>query len=230
MCSSKNGRKMKILRIFISYSTKDKKLAGKIKTEFEGFGFNVFLAHHDIHVSTDWSKILVSELRHCNVFLPLLTKNFRRSKWTDQEAGFALALYKSIFPIKIDVDPHGFMEKIQAFNFNREQIRRSCRRLFKDIRDTKELTSLVADSVIGIFAKSENFVQAGEISSILLDFVSLSQAQIKQIFRGGVANYQIYQSYKARRNLQELQEKFLSKTNREIRLLYRQFLNKSGRT
>jgi hypothetical protein len=36
------------IEIFISYSNKDKVLAGEIKTQLEVMGFNVFLAHEDI--------------------------------------------------------------------------------------------------------------------------------------------------------------------------------------
>ena len=39
------------IHVFISYSSKDKVLAGKIKRTLEGYGLSVFLAHDDIPLS-----------------------------------------------------------------------------------------------------------------------------------------------------------------------------------
>ncbi|MDI6778481.1 MAG: hypothetical protein QMD77_04835 [Patescibacteria group bacterium] len=44
-------------RVFVSYSTKDKSIAGKIKEQLEIFGLEVFLAHEDINVPLgEWEK------------------------------------------------------------------------------------------------------------------------------------------------------------------------------
>ena len=77
--------------IFLSYATDDRRLAGGIKDGVEVYGFRVFLAHEDLVPSEEWQQRIRAELRRCDVFIPLISENFRPSDWTDQEAGYALS-------------------------------------------------------------------------------------------------------------------------------------------
>jgi hypothetical protein len=43
-------------RIFVSYSKKDRKLAGEIKKCLEEYKLDVFLAHEDITASAEWAS------------------------------------------------------------------------------------------------------------------------------------------------------------------------------
>ena len=65
---------------------------------------------------------LYPALRECDIFIALLTRAFSESDWTDQETGFALALGKTIIPVKLhrDENPHGFIDHIQALKWNKE--------------------------------------------------------------------------------------------------------------
>ncbi|GAH19914.1 unnamed protein product, partial [marine sediment metagenome] len=40
----------------LSYSSKDKELAGQLKAELEGRGFTAFLAHEDIKPTKEWES------------------------------------------------------------------------------------------------------------------------------------------------------------------------------
>ncbi len=82
------------IRVFLSYSHKSKKLAHELKEGLESFEFSAFLAHEDISPSASWRKEIRKSLRDCRVFIPILTKSFVESDWTDQETGIALALKK----------------------------------------------------------------------------------------------------------------------------------------
>src|SRR5258706_15187652 len=78
------------VQAFLSYSGKDRKLAGELKEGLEACGLSVFLAHEDIEPSVEWQTRILAELSTVDVFLPLLTSNFRESLWTDQESGVAV--------------------------------------------------------------------------------------------------------------------------------------------
>jgi hypothetical protein len=84
------------MKIFLSYSHLDKRLAGKIKKYLLQYGVKVFLAHDDIEPSEEWADKILEELRDCHVFMPILTKHFNKSNWTDQETGCALILNKGV--------------------------------------------------------------------------------------------------------------------------------------
>ncbi len=62
-----------MIAAFLSYSSRDKKLAGLIKKELDFFGFDTFLAHDDLVPSVEWQRTIVCRLKGCQVFLPLLT-------------------------------------------------------------------------------------------------------------------------------------------------------------
>ena len=47
------------VRVFISYSHKDRKLAKQVKRSLITFGVNVFLAHDDIEASAQWSSVIM---------------------------------------------------------------------------------------------------------------------------------------------------------------------------
>ena len=104
------------IRAFVSYSTKDKHEAAEVKAALRELGVECFLAHDDIRVSEEWKDRVIEELADCDVFIPLLSKNFRSSDWTAQEIGFAFAK-KDIFIIPLSLDPtipFGFISHIQG--------------------------------------------------------------------------------------------------------------------
>ena len=73
---------------FISYSHKDREVAREAKQVLAKAGIDAFFAHDDLEVSEQWQSRIKDELRCCNLFVPLLSKNFRESPWTLQEIGF----------------------------------------------------------------------------------------------------------------------------------------------
>ncbi|MEM2058884.1 MAG: toll/interleukin-1 receptor domain-containing protein [Thermoproteota archaeon] len=100
--------------LFISHSHKDKETASYIKSELRDFDIDAFVAHEDISPTEEWQKVILEKLKQCTGILLLLTEDFKNSDWTDQETGFALALNKIIIPIKITIDPYGFVSRYQA--------------------------------------------------------------------------------------------------------------------
>jgi len=103
-----------LVRVFISYNSANKILAGEIKNELDKYGLITFLAHEDIQPSAIWINEIIRNLKQCDVFLPLLTDSFHDSEWTDQESGYAFALDKLIIPLKIHDIPYGFINQFQA--------------------------------------------------------------------------------------------------------------------
>ena len=101
---------------FISHSHKDREFAGEAKEVLTEAGMEVFVAHDDIDVSEEWQLRILKELRRCHLFVPLLSKNFLKSKWTLQEVGFIVSRSKvKIAPLSIDgTVPFGFISHLQS--------------------------------------------------------------------------------------------------------------------
>jgi len=192
------------VKVFLSYSAEDKEIAREIKRFLERFEMEVFLAHEDIEPSSDWEEVIIEQLKACDVFIPILTENFRSSQWTDQETGFALSRQIPIIPINISVKPYGFISKYQAFPFNEDDIYKSCVGIMKIISRKLALGKELANSLIEVFGSSDGFIDAGKNSELLLEFLPLFTIRQKnRILKVAASNGQIYYSYKAKANLRE---------------------------
>ena len=110
-------------KAFISYSHLDKQIAGYVNEVLTGIGIDGFLAHEHIDASKEWRERILEELRYCDLFIPLLSEDFRKSDWTSQEVGFIVSRLKEgvkIVPFSIDETvPYGFFSHIQSVSIQR---------------------------------------------------------------------------------------------------------------
>ncbi len=105
-----------MIKLFLSYSIRDKIIAGKLKMCLEDiFGYSVFVAHSDLKGSEEFEKIIIEKIHSADIFVPLLSGNFKKSSYCDQETGVAVSIEKLIFPVKLGkVSPYGFIHKYQG--------------------------------------------------------------------------------------------------------------------
>lgn len=202
----------KTIRIFLSHTEKYKKLAGEIKSSFKDFGIEVFLAHDDLTPSKDWRDELVRNIKTCDIFIPLLTEDYSDSQWTDQECGMAYYDNKIIIPLKIDVDPYGFIGKYQALKFNSKLISESCEEILDIIWEHKSLEEQLKDCLIRAFIRSITFRGAERRAERLDKYKSFTEEQIEEIIRGSIKNTQINDSY----GCKPILRKWLKKFNKSI--------------
>jgi TIR domain len=196
------------LKVFLSYHSSDKTLAGKIKLCLYHYGLEVFLAHEDIQPTEEWQTRILSELKKTDVFLPLLTENFITSKWTSQECGVAVAKETFIVSLKVSIDPFGFLSKYQAFNFKIENVVRSCSGIAKVIHKNRRLQKRFLDGLITSVGRSSTFEEAKERTSMLNEFDGYNGRQVNDILRAANENSQIHKSFGARRQLDIFLKKY----------------------
>jgi hypothetical protein len=188
---------MKRLRVFLSYNSKNKTLAGALKRELQRYGLKVFLAHDDIKPAITWLETIVAELLRADVFLPILTTAWAESNYTDQEFGAALASGALIIPLKVDVDPYGFMSRYQALRLRTSQIEQSTLRIAKTIHSEARLHARFLDAIIYDFAASSSYDEANQKSLLLRSFDRFTPNQVNKVLRGAIANDQIWHAYTA---------------------------------
>ncbi len=186
---SANDYEVKTIRVFVSYSSVNKSLAGQIKRILEQYGLSVFLAHDDIPPLHDRQEEISNNLNGCDVFIPVLTHSFRNSKWTDQEIGMAFALKKLIIPLKVNTDPYCFISKIQACKLDLNNPRRSCLNIINVLNDSQFKKSLI-DSLLRALEEAYDFDSATKVIKELNDFENLKEEQINHIIRVSIRNNQ----------------------------------------
>ena len=190
------------IKVFLSYSSLNKKLAGQLKYALEDYGLEVFLAHEDIEPSAEWVDTIINELKACDIFIPIITENFKESDWTDQEIGIAFAYNKVIIPIKLAADPHGFISRYQALKIDTNKIKSSCCKLVKVISSNPILRDLLnRDDLIKKFGNSRSFENAANNTELLLSIEGFTIHQVTDIIKHTINNKQINESSKARNKL-----------------------------
>ncbi|KAA0003213.1 MAG: toll/interleukin-1 receptor domain-containing protein [Thermoplasmata archaeon] len=199
---------IKSLRIFFSYSSSDRKIVGGIKDYLERMGFEVFLAHEDISPGEEWQQQIIKNLKRCDIFIPLLTNDFKNSEWTDQEIGIALTDDKFIIPLQVDIVPYGFIGKIQSLKINKDDLKNTADDIFRLIKNQSPFKESMKDFIINALAISRNFEQAKVRSKLLMEFENFSSEQIHRIFEAAMRNNQVYGSFGAQDVLKKLFEKY----------------------
>ena len=185
------------MKVFLSYLIEYKNIAAKIKRILDDFGFQSFLAHEDIQPTQDWIKTILEYLNKTQVFLPILTRNFQKSEWVNQEIGYALAKNKLIIPMKIDIDPPGFLLKFQALKYNPHK-RFPLSRMLQVIGKNQKSGGKLRDLLIEKFGQSGSWAEAGMNTQYLLSVNNYSEEQVLRIIEKTMSNDQIYYSFRAR--------------------------------
>jgi len=211
------------IRVFLSYSSEEKELAGEIKDNLEAPWLEVFLAHEDIEPTEEWQEVIIENLKNCDIFIPIVSKNFRKSRWTDQETGIAFAHEKMIIPISHDLVPYGFIGKFQALKLSKK-IPESCDKIIEIIKmkDSK-LKELLADCFVKSFVESTSFIESNEKAQLLESYEPLTKDQINKIIRGYVANSQINEAYGAKRVVKRLYREYSEVIDPELKEKFEEF-------
>jgi hypothetical protein len=181
-----------VIRVFLSYSHRNQTVAGRMKQPLEEYGIKVFLADQDIHLSADWLDTLSKELDRCDVFIPILTQDYKTSDWADQEAGYAVALKKVIIPILFHIDkPHGFLSRTQALRRKSTNDYENAREIADAIWKRAELSERLLDGLIRMLGESQTVREAEDRIRRLLLFKGYSGGQLTTISRHVVENKNI---------------------------------------
>jgi len=176
-------------------------LAGKVKFSLEDYGLEAFLAHEDIEPSAEWVDTILAELESCNIFIAIITENFYESDWTDQEIGIAFAYNKKIMPIKLSVDPKGFISRYQALRMDINNIKASCYELVKVIASDAEFANIFRDALIKKFGDSNSYANSAHNTELLLSIEGFNIDQVTDIIKHTINNIQINDCFKARNKL-----------------------------
>jgi hypothetical protein len=210
---------------FLSHSKGGKQMAIHLKHYLRLTGTDSFVAHEDIEPSQEWASVILEQLRACDVFFPILTSDFPKSDWADQETGVAVGLEKVIIPLKVDIDPYGFIAKYQAHRLRETLGAAAGWKLFKVMEKNEKLRSKVRGGLIRVFAGSGSFKEAGDIAGHLSEIESWDPAEIEAILKASTENDQIHHSYSAQRTIRAMISKYKNKMTARAKVYVALFLD-----
>jgi hypothetical protein len=170
--------KVSQLKVFLSYSSDDKALAGSYKNHLEKYyGFGVFVAHDDNVPSCDWGPEIKDSISKTDIFIVLISEASKKSEFVNQEIGIAIAFNIRIFPIKIDgSNPFGFIYKIHGFPYIKDQdkaILENGSKLFSILTSSRDefkaFGDLAIESAIYSLSKTSHFKETNIIIKTLME-------------------------------------------------------------
>ena len=166
------------IRVFISHISEFKNDAMTIKEELGVFGFASFVAHNDIQPSEEWQKEIERALASMHLFIALLTEGFKKSNWTDQEVGFALARKVQVLPVDRGLTPYGFIGRYQALSWPGSDAFPVARRILEMALKKDELNPFAISAFIEAVSRADSEAQAYKLSNIFprIDFLTFDQA------------------------------------------------------
>lgn len=205
------------LRIFISHSHKDKGQAAQLKKWLELFGFEAFVAHEDIQPSKEWEREILSFLQKSDVFIPILTTDFYESEWTEQETGIALSREVFPLPLKLGMNPQGFLKKYQALNCPSGISQEVAEKVLTVLGGNPALKSRVLNSLVRALETSSSFDQSNLIARQLSTFDELPGAYVVAICKAWLENNQVTHAFYATPLVETLLQKNRAYLPEELR-------------
>lgn len=189
---------------FISYSSTQKTIGGKFKSYIEDYcGYEVFIAHDDILGSLVWEDEIIKAIEISDVFISLISKEFEKSPFADQETGIAAYLKKKIIPIKLDdTSPYGFINKYQALQYkkyptsyfysdNVNELAISIAQVVLSYDSGTRFHGRAMNSIIHAFCNSNSFYTSNATISSMIKCKDFSKSHLKQIENAIKANRQV---------------------------------------
>lgn len=178
-------------RAFISYSHLDRLYGGQVKSVLEEADIDGFLAHDDLEVSEEWRERILEELQRCDLFIPLLSKNFLLSKWAPQETGFIISRPEVVIaPLSIDeTTPFGFLSHLQSRRIPTDGI--TCALLVEPL--ARKIPRKILPRLIRIAGDAKNFRDAeSKMGPLVPHFPIFTAEEAQALAKVSVANKQIW--------------------------------------
>ena len=183
---------------FLCYADSDKIVARNFANVLEENNFKVFVAHDDIPIGADWDETLKNEIYNRELFLVLLSENFKNASFTNHEVGIATAYNKRIFSVIIDNStPYGFMAKFQGKNIDPLLIPDELSQLVNELMLFSNAGKKVIDDLIEKLLGSTSWPEANKIACELFEYTTFTPDQINNIASAYVQNFEVNGSWTA---------------------------------
>jgi hypothetical protein len=197
-----------MLRLFLSHVSTHKVAVAKLKWEFRAYGVSCFVAHEDIEPTLEWQHQIELALRSMHALVALLTPDFHASKWTDQEIGYALGRGVLVIPVRLGLDPYGFIGKVQGAPGSLDSPAKLARSTVDMLLKNKGTGNVMQDALVVGLEKSPTFQASRAVVSKLETMTYLTTDQVKRIEAACASNDQVSESFGVPERIKKIVERF----------------------
>lgn len=182
------------LRLFLSHLAIYQGDVGRVADWLAVHGIDAFVAHTSIEPSAEWQDVVETALRTCDAMAVFLTDGFHESLWCDQEVGFALARRIPVLPLKFELNPYGFMGKLQAENCFDLEPYLVAEKVVEWLMRTLRLNDSAMDCLVSAFENSGSFDSSRHLLLELETVERFTPEQLKRLDQATTANKQVRQA------------------------------------
>jgi hypothetical protein len=182
-----------LFSLFLSHTAHHKQAVAEVKAHLCEYAVDGFVAHEDIEPMSEWVGEIEAALRRCDALAAFLTPEFPASRWTDQETGFCQARGVLIVPVRLGVDPYGFIGRYQAINGSNKSPLQLASEIFRILIQNPLTKDAMARGLVEQFAESPNFAKTRWTAGLLAQVpVSAWNDQLLAgVERAADENYQV---------------------------------------
>lgn len=171
--------KVGFYKVFISHVSKYKSSASNLKIMLEPYGISAFVAHEDIKPSKEWEVEIEKALFSMNALCAILTPDFNKSNWCDQEVGYAMGRNVLCIPIDKGQLPYGMFRKIQAIKSSGKNAQQIAESVFNAILDNDKSRIEYTHTLMNLILNNKNEELINQWISVLLRINTIEQADLE---------------------------------------------------
>lgn len=183
------------LRLFISHVSTIKEEAAALSEELGNYGVSGFVAHVDIEPTKEWEDEIRMGLSTCDALAALLTPEFHESRWTDQEVGVAVGRGILVIPVRLGMDPYGFIGRYQGLQGLGTPVVDLAESIFQVTLKHHATQGQMAQALVTLFEMSNSFAEARASAAKLERVVAWDEALVARVRRAVSENDQISKAW-----------------------------------
>jgi hypothetical protein len=116
-----------------------------------------------------------------DVLIAILTTGFKDSNWTDQEIGVAIGRDVLIIPIRRDLNPYGFIAKLQGLQGEGKSVGEVADGVFEILASHQKTKAAMAKVIVNLFLFEKNGEAAQHWLSLLERFDGIPSQQLERL-------------------------------------------------
>lgn len=173
--------KLGFFKMFISHLTANKSSATNLKICLEEYAISGFVAHEDIEPSKEWMVEIERALFSMNGLCAIVTSDFIKSHWCDQEVGVAIGRKILIVTIRKGADPYGLFGKYQGIQSKDKDSNKIAEEIFKIVATNEKSKSTYAEMIRNLVLNSKNAEEGLKWIALLEKIPSIEIAYIAEL-------------------------------------------------
>lgn len=195
------------LRLFICHKADKRREATDLKGTLDSFGVSCFVAHEDIEPTKEWQIEIERALFSMEALVALMTGGFHDSNWTDQEIGVAVGRQVPVIPVRLGIDPYGFIGKYQGLSGKNKSADALAVDVYELLWTKANLKERLISSLVARFEKAASFREANDLMEHVGKIDSAAPAIVERLENAPKRNTQVAGAYEVQQKLPQLIEK-----------------------